>query len=282
MNVLGKLSKYRFGHEEINSHIEVIERIYSNSNVNIGSSHQLIGLLNDAKDIAAEWANGNSAKIDMRKFFNLLHIDRIYSGIQILSSENNKEKYLKDLLNGTLNFFHRKNSHAKSIFWELEASTKLKKVIPETHLNEPDIVVNIDNYNIAIPCKKIFSEKGVPKVLSNAVSQIENEYEFGIVAINIDDLIPEGVLLEARTFQEAGDKLHARNMEFFERHERHFLKYLSDSRIVAVIASTSMITDILEESPKFNNFSEWAIWTIPGLRLEHKNAIDSFRRKVIG
>jgi len=215
MNVLEKSKKYRFGHEAISSHIEVIERIYSDSNINIGSSHKLIGLLNDAKDIAAEWAKGNFVETDMRKLFSSLHIERIHSGIQILATENNKKKYLKDLLNGTLDFFHREISHAKSIFWELEAFTKLKKVIPETHLNEPDIVVDIDRFNIAIPCKKIFSEKGVPKVLSNAVSQIENEYEFGIVAINIDDLIPEGVLLKARTFQEAGDKLHARNMEFF-------------------------------------------------------------------
>ena len=143
-------------------------------------------------------------------------------------------------------------------------------------------MVNIDRFSIAIPCKKIFSEKGVPKVLSNAVSQIENEHEFGIVAMNIDDLAPKSVLLKASTFQEAGDKLYSQNMAFLERQERHFLKYLSASRIVAVISSTSMVTDIVNETPKFNNFSQWAIWTIPGLKPEHKKAIDEFRQNVIG
>jgi hypothetical protein len=71
-------------------------------------------------------------------------------------------------------------------------------------------------------------------------------------------------------------------MEFLSSHERHFLKYLSKSRIVAVVASTSVVTNILDESPEFNNFSQWAIWTIPGLKPEHTKAIDIFRRKVVG
>ena len=280
---LERSNRQRFGHEAISSHVEGIERIYSESNIRIGGAHQLFGLLSDAKDLAAQWAEGNIRdETDMSKLFNSLHIERIYSGIKLLDGQNNKEKYLKDLLNGTLDFFHREVSHAKSIFWELEAFTKIKKVIPNTLLNEPDIVVDIGRYCIAIPCKKIFSEKGVPKVLSNAVSQIENQHEFGIVAINIDDLIPESVLLKAKTFQEAGNKLHAQNMDFLKQHERHFLKYLSASRIVAVIASTSMVADILDESPKFNNFSQWAIWTIPGLKSEHQKSIDEFRSKVIG
>ena len=274
--------KQRFRHDAIKSQIDGIESIYSESNISINSSHQLFGLLSDAKVLASEWAEGNVDETDMNKLFSTLHIGRIYSGIEFLVTEENKEKYLRDLLNGSLNFFEREISHAKSILWELEAFTKIKKVIDETYLDEPDIVVNINQLSIAIPCKKTYSEKGVPKVLSNAVAQIEKKHEFGIVAINIDDLIPENVLLKARTFREAGDKLHAHNMEFLGRHERHFLKYLSKSRIVAVVASTSVVTDILEESPKFNNFSQWAIWTIPGLKPEHKKAIDEFRRKVVG
>lgn len=282
MSVLERTNKQRYNHEAISEKVIGIENIFSDANVRINASHELSGLLSDAKNLATEWSKGNIAQTDMNKLFSALHVERIYSGIQMLGAEKNKEKYLRDLLNGTLNFFKRNPSHAKSILWELEAFIKIKKVIPETYLEEPDIVVNLDKFRIAVPCKKIFSEKGVPKVLSNAVSQIENEHEFGIVAMNIDDIIPESVLLKANTFSEAGDKLHAQNMAFLERHERHFLKYLSTSRIVAVIASTSMVTDIVNESPKFNNFSQWGIWTIPGLKPEHEKAINGFRQKVIG
>ncbi|MEX2123942.1 MAG: hypothetical protein WD795_08615 [Woeseia sp.] len=282
MSVTERSDKQSFGHEAISSHITGIENLYSRSNIKIHRGHQLFSLLSDATDVASEWAKENIAGTDMNKFFSTLHIERIYSAIKLLESEKNKDKYLKDLLNGSLDFFNRNISHAKSILWELEAFTKIKKVIPGTVLDEPDVVVNINQLSIALPCKKIFSENGVPKVLSNSVSQIEKRHDFGIVAMNIDNLIPEGVLLKAKKFQEAGDKLHARNMEFLGRHERHFLKYLSSSRIVAVLASTSVVTDILEERPKFNNFSQWAIWTIPGLESEHAMAINEFRSQVIG
>jgi hypothetical protein len=48
-------NRQRFGHEAISSHVEGIERIYSESNIRIGNSHQLFDLLGDAKDLAAQW-----------------------------------------------------------------------------------------------------------------------------------------------------------------------------------------------------------------------------------
>ena len=278
---LERSEKERFRHQAITSHIEGIEGIYANSNITINSAHSLFGILSDAKALAAEWERGNF-ETDMMNLFSALHVQRIYTGIASLVGETNRAKYLKDLLNGSLNFFDRELSHAKGIFWEMEAFTKIKKVIPATCLEEPDIVVTIGERSIAVPCKKIFSDKGVPKVLSNAVAQIKRGHEFGIVALNIDDQISGGVVLNASTFKEAAEKLHSRNLEFFARHERHLLKYLTASRIVAVIASTSVVADIHDETPKFNNFSQWTIWTIPDLKQEHKNAIDEFRQKVIG
>jgi len=281
MSITERSDKQRSGHEAISSDVSGIETLYSNANIIINRNHPLFFLLKDAKDIASEWSKGNVKGTDMNKLFNAIHIERIHSAICLLKGEKNKDKYLKDLLNGSLDFFDRENSHAKSIFWELEVFTKIKKVIPCTVLDEPDIVVNINQLSIALPCKKTFSEKGVPKVLSNAVNQIEKRHEFGIVAFNIDELIPKSVILKAKTFQEASNKLHAHNMAFLGRHERHFLKYLSASRIIGVIASTSLVADILEETPKFNNFSQWAIWTIPNLKPEHAKAIDEFRSKVM-
>lgn len=113
------------------------------------------------------------------------------------------------------------------------------------------------------------------------MSQIENIFEFGIVAINIDDLLPADRVLNARTFNELGDKLHDQNMRFLKKHERHFLKYLSKSRIIAVIVSTSIVADIHDEAPKFNNANQWAIWTVPNLKLQHQKQINDFRQRIM-
>lgn len=280
-STIGRSERCRYNHGAMRNKIELIRNLYKESDIQLNSTSQLYGLLESAENLVDEWAGGNSETTDTALLFNSLHIERISSAMQVLSSEDLKEKYLKDLLRGTLNFFERNHSHAKSILWELEVCAKIRKAIPDTQLAEPDVVVNLQGQKIAIPCKKIFSERGVSKVLSNAVSQFENAFDFGIVALNIDDLIPADVLLTARTFKELGDKMHRANMNFLANHERHFQKYLSNSRIIAVIASTSLIADILDESPKFNNAFQWAIWTTRELLPKHGKVIEFFRETLM-
>jgi hypothetical protein len=274
-------NRYRYNHDALRNKIELIRHLYKNSNIQLNPTSQLYGLLESAGTLVDEWASGNSETTDMALLFKSLHVERISSAMQVLSSEDLKEKYLRDLLRGTLNFFEHEPSHAKSILWELEVCAKIRKSIPDTQLAEPDVVVNLQGQKIAIPCKKIFSEKGVSKVLSNAVSQFKNAFDFGIVALNIDDLIPAGRTLKARTFEELGDILHSMNMIFLAKHERHFEKYLSKSRIIAVIASTSLIADILDESPKFNNVLQWAIWTTSELLPQHAKVVEDFRERMM-
>jgi hypothetical protein len=280
-STIDKSERHRYGHAALRSKVELIRNLYKESSIQLNSTSQLYGLLESAEELVDEWASGNSETTNMPLLFKSLHVERISNAIQVLSSEYLREKYLKDLLRGTLNFFEREPSHAKSILWELEVCTKIRKAIPDTQLAEPDVVVSLQGQEIAIPCKKIFSEKGVPKVLSNAVSQFENLFDFGIVAINIDDLIPADVLLKARTFEELNDKLHSANMIFLANHERHFNKYLSKSRIIAAIASTALVADIRDESPRFNNAHQWAIWTTPELLPAHAKAIEAFRERVM-
>lgn len=286
MNILAastidRSERTRYNHDALRIKIELIRNLYKESNLQLNSTSQLCGLLESAEKLVDEWASGNSETTDTALLFKSLHIERISSAMQVLSNEDSRVKYLKDILRGTLDFFERVPSHAKSILWELEVCAIIRKAIPDTQLDEPDVVVNLQGQKIAIPCKKIFSEKGVSKVLSNAVSQFETSFDFGIVAINIDDLTPADVLLRARTFEELGNKLHSANMIFLSNHERHFKKYLSESRIIAVIASTSLVADILYESPKFNNALQWAIWTTPELLPKHAIAIEAFREKVM-
>lgn len=292
-----KSTKHRFGHREINEKVDLIENIYADSNITINPTSQLSTLLKSARQYAQDISCGNSSTYD--SLFKALHVERISDALYFLQDDACKGKYLKDLLHGgTLDFFDRKPSHAKSILWELEVWTKIKKSIPDTHLEEPDIMVDFGSAKIAVPCKKLFSESGVSKVLSNAVSQIKNTSEFGIVALNIDDLSPEssinreprsedesekcGAVLKGRTYAQISDFLHRINMGFLRKHERHFLKYLSASRIIAVIASTSVVTDVLLESPKFSNFSESSIWTIPDLKPSHRQQIEKFREIIFG
>ena len=211
----------------------------------------------------------------------VLYISRFVNGIKCLEEVENRKKYLTDLLNGSLDFLEHKPSHAKSIFFELETLTHIKSVFPKSYLAEPDIVLVIGNTNIGISCKKITSENSLQKALSKAVKQIKtNGFEFGMVAINIDDLLPENKILKTNLISDVHKALYQHNEDFIDRHERHFRRYLKDSRIIGIIITTSIFADVTLNKPRFNNAFQWAIWTIPEISDKHKKIMTKFKEIV--
>ena len=117
----------------------------------------------------------------------------------------------------------------------------------------PDIVVDFNDSRIGIACKKIYSERHVQNVLSEAVSQIQKEFEFGIAAINIDDLLPAKAILNLNSSQAVAERLHQHNGEFLQRHDRHFRKYLAEGSLISAIISSCIISEVPNEKPQFNN-----------------------------
>lgn len=213
------------------------------------------------------------------EMFDALYVDRIYSALLNLESFQGKNKYLKDLLRSTLDFMEVSQSHSKNVLFELEVTGTLRKIFKDTYLDEPDIIVPFEDGNVGIACKKIISENNFEKQLSNAVKQIkDNNFIFGIVAINIDNLLPERTILNTDTFNQASDILHNQNMEFINKYSGKFLKYLTENRIISVLIVSSTIADIKDEKPRFNNISQSTIWTIQELEKEHKNKINQFKR----
>lgn len=269
-----KTFQSKVNHITIYEQIEYIEDLFNGSGIRVSSQHYLFKLLKEVKNNFAEY-NLESTMI------KALCVSRIFEAIKCLEYVENRKKYLNDLLNGSLEFLEHKTSHAKSIIFELEVFSHLKSIFNESYLDEPDVVVEINEAKIGIACKKITSEKSLQKALSKAVQQInDNSFEFGIVAINIDDLLPEYHLLNVDTFSNALEILYKHNQDFITRYEHHFRKYLSASRIVAVIVTTSILADINLETPRFNNAFQWTIWTIPEINEKHKQIMNDFRKLV--
>lgn len=269
-----KTLQSKTNHIIVQEQVDYIRSLFNESNVRVSTQHYLFELLKEVKENFSEY---NSEAIMIKA----LYISRIADAIKCLENVKNRKKYLINLLNGSLDFLEHKPSHAKSIFFELEIFTNIKSAFIESYLDEPDIVVTMKEGNIAIPCKKITSEKSLQKALSKAVEQIDNNlFEFGIVAINIDDLLPEQSILNKETFSNVVEILYTHNEDFIARHERHFRKYLNESRIVAVIVTTSIFADIKSELPRFNNAFQWAIWTIPEISEKHKKIMNNFRSKL--
>jgi len=239
-------------------------------------------LAKNAKELSDNWLLGQWNQITMAKLYDSTHFNRIADALLPLAGTKDFKHYLKKLTSGRLNLFARDRSEAKDFLWEAELLSLLRRNSIEAEPREPpDIVANFEGKELGLACKKIHSEKNVEKVFSKGVSQIESEFEYGIVAFNIDDLLPENYVIRAKNHEEAGRLINKLNLKFMGHHERHFRKYLSSGRVLSAFVSTSVLVETPEEEAKLNNQRQSTLWMIPGLEPEKQDMINKLYAQIM-
>lgn len=256
---------------EIKEKAEAVKQLYIDNEVLLPVGCGLASLLQDTKTLSDAWFLDRYENLTFEIAFAIMHFNRVADVILTLKGTPGIAKYLDILTTGNLNLFERNRSIAKDLLWELELWTLLRASSFQATLGEPDIVIQFEQSNVGIACKKLYSEKHVQHVLSEAAAQIERTCEFGIVALNIDDLRPANQFIRAATIGIADQFVTAENNRFLIRHERHFRKYLASGRLLCALVSTALVADIPNAVPRLNNMRRSTIWTIPGLP-PHKEA----------
>lgn len=254
-----------------------VEQLYAENNVPLASTSDLARLIADAKTLSDSWLMGQAEKHPMTLLFRAGLMDRVADAVLPLRDLPQKKKFLEILVSGSLDLLERRRSRAKDVLWELELWAILKRRSFDAVLEEPpDIVVKFADSQIGIACKKLYSEKHVQNVLSQGVAQIEPTFDFGIVALNIDDLIPANQILKSPTPEAMGQYIIDLNTRFLAAHERHFRKYLASGRVISVLVSTGVLADVYRARPRFNHARQSSIWTIPGLTSEKNKQLRNF------
>jgi len=282
-HITDRQDRFKTTYLDVKSKGEQIEELYKSTGLTLPDNSDLAELIKNSKVLWEKWFANKTAELKMIMLFNLLHLSRIADAVLPLKEESVRIKFLKALISGPLDFFKREKSYAKDIFWELEVWLKLTRKLATVNLEEPpDIVIEFEGSRIGIACKKLYSEKHVQNVLSQAVHQIEDSFEVGIVALNLDDFTPADKVLKSSHAQGMTNTLLNLNAGFIQRHERHFRKYLASGRLISAIVSTAVIADVASAKPQFNNASQWTVWTIPGLEEKKSQNLHRFYDLVMG
>jgi hypothetical protein len=250
--------------------IEFIRSIFKCHGVNIDDRSDLNKLLNESQT-----ASGDT--IPVPTVFKNLHIHRIYSGILALVSleHSNKPHTLKKLLKGDLDFHNLVNSEAKNILFELELAHKLSSEGAEVALVEPDIVVDIGNIKVALACKKIMSPKNLKSIIKKAHKQIKKQNsDFGIIALNIDDLLPTDRILKAKNGNESTDKIRTKIDMFIKNNKIHLSRKIGTDKIIGIIISCTIIAELTNDELRFVNLTDTTFYTNSELTGEAKQVQD--------
>ena len=211
------------------------------------------------------WDRRCKDEVTFKHLLAAAQVERIAAAALSAGGSASAATVLRSLLNGSLDLLGREQSKAKDTLWELELLRILTGHKIDARLEEPDLIVRFPGEPVGFACKKLYSENNVEKVLSNAVAQIEREGEFGIIALNLDDLVPENSILKAPTLSVMMSMLEERVMAFLLNHERHFRKYLTPGRAISVLVSCGAIADVETAANRFMNARQTTVWQIPGI-----------------
>jgi len=262
---------------QIKENALALEQLYADANVPLPPTSDLALLIADAKGLSDSWLTGQIEKLQITQLFRVGHLDRIAQATLLLREVPDQTKFLTVLASGSLDLLDRKKSSAKNTLWELELWAILKRGSFNATLEEPpDIVVDFEKSRIGIACKKLYSEKHVQNVLSEAVAQIEARFDLGIIAMSLDDLVPPNKILHTPTQETMSQHISELNSRFLGSHERHFRKYLASGRLISALVSTSVLADVYQTRVRFYNARQSTIWTIPGLPPEKDKALRRF------
>lgn len=240
-----------------------IEQLYRHHHVRLSGQSGLGKLIANVKASSDRWILNQNSPNGMLDIFQALHFGRVSEGILTLEHMENPTEYLRRMLSGSLDFFERSQSLAKNTLWELSLFSRIRAKYQDVWLKDPpDICVKILDSQVAIACKKVYSPKNLPKLLSEAVSQVGEESLFGVAALNIDECILGQHVLKLNTAPEIFETLRTIKDRFIADNQGLFRRYLASGRIIAVLIDLTLIADIPNSNPRFNNAFLSTIWSL--------------------
>lgn len=254
-----------------------IRELFRRKNIQFNPASDLGVLLKGAEALADKYDAGQLDASDFHILLKAAQLDRIADALLLLEGELNCESYLQKLTSKSLNFLERSPSYAKDIYWEIELWSMLKKKCASVRLvDPPDIVLDTPDGTFPIACKKIYSSKNVARQLSAAVKQLEPFDGAGIVAVNIDDLVPGDSILRSATYAQMAQFIDAENVRFISSCHQPIQKYFGSGRLSAIAVSTSLLAEVVNEGTRFNNARQMTIWARPNAPAVVASRLDYF------
>lgn len=252
-------------HNETRDRALALESLFEANGLSIGNSPTLANLFKHTMQRSESLDSGTLDGLSYEHAYSAAQMGRISSAAEVLSTDLDPRPHLVALLSGSINLLDRKQSKAKDTLWELELLRMLSDIGINAHLGEPDLILEFEGAKIGVACKNLYSEKNVWKILSQAVAQIERGVDFGIVAVNLEHLLPENCLLQAPTIESMVGVLERRLITFMQKHERHLRRYLEPGRAMTALLSCAALADVPSAQSRFLNARQSVVWHITGL-----------------
>jgi len=267
-------------YSEIFERSQQLREVLADRNVRFHRDSALGRLLRDAETLARQWEAGNREQ-EFRLLVNAAHANRIAEAILAVRNDPAAQVCLTRIAGNDVNLSNRTQSQGKDHLWELDLFHALRRHgFTGKLVDPPDIVLDLSGSPFPIACKKIYSERGVEAQMRKGVKQLVGQGRGGLVALNIDDLVPDDTILRSPDRCGASNFLAKFNYDFIERHRRILQRFVKDGRCDGIFFSTSVLADLENSKPRFNLVTESTLWTLDGVDSETQVRIAELRKKL--
>jgi len=268
--------------DNLNESLGAVRALVSKYRIPNFAASDLGQLVVDVEKVANKISSTVQCFLHINDFMDCLSFARISNTVTILDGHPQAAVFLKKLTDGPIRMRKRRASCAKDTLWELEMLKKLQDCnIPSRLQEPPDIVWTLNGQSSGIACKKLYSTKHVQYVLSKGVSQIKQSGGYGIVAFNLDELMPNGAF---RAPRDRFRMLAVKQLtdQFILRHASRFSKYAREGRLFGIVVSTTSISFINQPAGYLPSSMEnqWTIWIPADLPNEQSERINLFRQYI--
>lgn len=157
-----------------------------------------------------------------------------------------KKELFHRIVRSQMGLSTRQQSLGKDALWELDLYRRIKLGGAPIRFAEPDLVVSLSPHfgDYAVACKKIYSREGVLETLQEACRQIREHGRPGVVAFNLDDLVPEADVWMEPDQVTLKSRLDAMNLSFISTNELDFAKAVESGGCDGIVVFTSVISEV--------------------------------------
>jgi hypothetical protein len=235
-------------------------------------------ILRAANQLSASWAKGER----LGSIYDILaaaQANRIAEAVIPAAGELGALESLRRIAGNPMDLMGRALSQGKDHLWELELCSMLRRRGVSAELcDPPDIIAKVAGFLVPIACKKVYSERGVEAQISKGVKQIEAHGAGGLVALNIDDLLPADSILRQRQHASASSWLAAFVAEFIESKRPKLQRPIAQGRCDGILVSATCVCDLEEGAPQFTTVTDTTLWSLQTLNPDARVRFEALRQ----
>ncbi|PQA78372.1 hypothetical protein [Rhodoferax sp. TS-BS-61-7] len=263
-------------YEQIVDKANRVKALLESRQIRLNPASVLGQLMKKAAALSSEWTAGEQNPSWRDWLFSALHVNRICSAVLGLSEDAGAQEALKRVASNDMSLPLHNQSQGKDAFFEIELADYLLRHGMKAVMAEPDILLKLDTGEYPVACKKINSIINLEGQLRKGGRQLRPFNGAGLIALNVDVLVPENNILVQNTAAEVNAELTGLINRFREENRIILQKPVAEQDCDGILFSITAMTHVEQMRPQVNYYTQIDVWTLGNANPDGQQRVFSF------